>query len=100
MQDYDQRWRAYRFWNRIGVFAVFALLPVVVLGVLMARSSGDLPALPYLLVLMWLVALGGALYRIRTFRCPRCGKTFSVEGWWSPSPRGGKCVHCMLELNA
>lgn len=29
---------------------------------------------------------------------PRCGKTFSVEGWWSPSLRGRSCTHCGLEL--
>jgi len=99
MENYEQRGRAQRFWNRVSVFFVFALLPVVVFGAMVARNSGDFPALPYLLVVMWLVALGGTLYRVRTFRCPRCGKTFSVEGWWSPSPRGRKCVHCALELN-
>ena len=66
----------------------------------MARESGDSSAVPYLLVAMWLVALAGALYRIRTFLCPRCGKTFSVEGWWSPSTKGRKCVHCALELDS
>jgi len=100
MDDYDQRWRAYRLRNRLGVAVTIALLPAVILGVFLTQGWRDFPALPYLLVLMWLVAVGGALYRIRNFRCPRCGKTFSVEGWWSPSTRGQKCVHCALELDA
>ena len=99
MDDYAQRWRTHRFWNRVGIFALFALLPVVAFTVFLARDSGDSGVFPYLLVLMWLVALGGALYRIRTVRCPRCGKTFTVEGWWSPSTKGRKCVHCALELD-
>ena len=100
MSSYDQRWRAYRFWNRIGAIAVFALAPVTAFGVFLAHSSGDIAAMPYLLALMWLVAAGGTLYRIRTFRCPRCGKNFSVESWWAPRSRGRKCVHCALDLDA
>lgn len=88
MDNYAQHWRTFRFWNRLGILVVVALLPVVAFGAFLAQGSGELAALPYLLVLMWLVALGGALYRIRTFRCPRCGKTFSVHGWWTPNTRG------------
>ena len=100
MDNYAQRWRAYRFWNRVGIFALFALLPVVAFSAFLTRGSSDSSAVPYLLVLAWLVALGGALYRIRSFRCPRCDKTFTVEGWWSPSTKGRKCVHCALELDS
>jgi len=82
------------FGSRFWLAVVIALLPAVVLGVVLTRGS----VLAYLMVLVWLVAVGGALYRIRRVRCPRCGKTFSVEGWWSPSAR--KCVHCGLELDA
>ena len=100
MDSYTQRWRAFRFWNRLGIIAVLVLLPVVAFGAFVAQGSGDFTALPYFLVVMWLVALGGTLYRIRTFRCPRCSKTFSVHGWWGPNTRGRKCVHCALELGA
>jgi len=100
MDSYAQHWRTFRFWNRLGILVVVALLPVVAFGAFLAQGSSEFAALPYLMVLMWLVALGGALYRIRTFRCPRCGKTFSVHGWWTPNTRGRKCVHCALDLNA
>ena len=86
------------FGTRFVLAVVIGLFPAVVLGVLLTSDSTDFPALPYLLVLMWLIAVGGALYRMRTLRCPRCGKTFSVEGWWSPSLRGRNCTHCGLEL--
>ena len=100
MESYDQRWRSFHFWNRVGLIAVFALVPVVAFGVFATLGSSDFPAFPFLLVLMWLVALLGALYRIRTFRCPRCGKSFSVQAWgWIPSARGRRCVHCALELD-
>jgi hypothetical protein len=99
MDSYAQHWRSFRFWNRLGLAVVLALLPVVAFGVFLTRASTDFAAFPYLLMLMWLLALGGTLYRIRTFRCPRCGKTFSVEGWWSAKRRGHKCVHCALELD-
>jgi len=100
MDTYAQQLRRSRLWNRIRIVIVAALLPVVALGVFVARASSDFPALPYLLVLMWLVALLDVSYRVRTFRCPRCEKTFAVAGWWSPSTRGRKCVHCALELDA
>jgi hypothetical protein len=100
MDSYVERMRGYRFWNRLGVVVVVALLPVVAFGAFVAQRSGDIAALPYLLVLMWLLALWGMLYRIRTFRCPRCGKAFSVHGWWLPRMRDRKCVHCALELDA
>ena len=86
------------FGTRFVLAVVIGLFPAVVLGVLLTSDSTDFPALPYLLVLMWLIAVGGALYRMRILRCPRCGKTFSVEGWWSPSLRGRSCTHCGLEL--
>jgi len=100
MDSYAQHWRAFRFWNRLGIIIIVALLPVVAFGAFMAQRSSDFPALPYFLVAMWLVALGGALYRIRSFRCPRCDKTFGVHGWCTPNTRGRKCVHCALELDA
>lgn len=84
MDKYAQRWRAYRFWNRVGIFALFALLPVVAFSAFLTRGSSD---------------SSGALYRIRSFRCPRCGKTFNVEGWWLSRTRSRKCVHCALELD-
>jgi hypothetical protein len=83
------------FGNRFWLAVVIALLPAVILGAYLTRGS----ALPYLFVLIWLAAMGGALYRIRNLRCPRCGKTFSVGGWWSPSLRGRKCAHCAFELD-
>lgn len=100
MDSHAQHLRNARFRNRVRVVVLFALLPVLGFAVVLARGSGEYAALSYVLVLMWLVALGSTLYRIRTLRCPRCGKTFSVQGWWSPSTRGRKCVHCALELDA
>ena len=99
MDSYAQHLRTFRFWNRLGIVTVVALLPVVAFGAFMAQRFSDVHALPLLLGAMWLVALGNALYRIRTFRCPRCEKTFSVHGWWMPNTRGRKCVHCALDLD-
>lgn len=89
---------ALRRQNRFRIVFVLALLPIMGFAALIAHRADEIPALPYLLMLMWLVALGGAFYRMRTFRCPRCGKTFTVEGWWSPKAPGGKCGNCSLEL--
>ena len=99
MDTYAQQLRSERRWNRIRIVAVVALLPVVVLAAFIAHASSDIPALPYLLVLIWLFALLDVAYRTRSLRCPRCQKTFAVAGWWSPM-RGRKCVHCALELDA
>ena len=99
MDTYAQQLRRERRWNRVRIVAVAALLPVVVLAAFVARASTDIPAMPYLLVLIWLFALLDVAYRVRSLRCPRCQKTFAVAGWWSPT-RGRKCVHCALELDA
>ena len=100
MDSHAQDLRNARFRNRVRVVVLFALLPVLAFAVVLVRDSTEYAALSYVLVLMWLVALGSTLYRIRTLRCPRCGKTFSVQGWWSPSTRGRRCVHCAFELDA
>jgi hypothetical protein len=97
---YGQDLGSFRFWNRVRVSVLFALLPVLVFVVLLARGSAEFTTLSYVLVLMWLLALGATLYRIRTLSCPRCGKTFSIEGWWSPRTRGRRCVHCSLDLDS
>jgi hypothetical protein len=48
MDKHAQRWRAYRFWNRVGIFALFALLPVVAFSAFLTRASSDSSAVPYL----------------------------------------------------
>lgn len=96
----SERLDTLRSQNRFRIIIVVALLPIMAFAAFVAHDASEVPALPYLLMLMWLVALGGALYRMRTFRCPRCGKTFSVEGWWLPRLRDDKCVHCALRLDA
>lgn len=90
MDNYAQHWRTFRFWNRLGILVVVALLPVVAFGAFLAQGSSEFAALPYLLVLMWLVALGGALYRIRTFRGPRLARRLASTG-------GGHQTHAVAD---
>ena len=49
-------------------------------------------------VAVWVALIAIAYYRIRTFRCPKCGKFFTGKHVWAPNSRGRKCVHCGLKL--
>ena len=98
MGSYVTELRTFRFWNRLGVALFVGFVPVVMLAALLGERVRAHTALPFIVGIVWVIALAGVVYRIRAFPCPRCHKTATVRNWWSPNTRGRKCVHCALEL--
>ena len=53
MDSYAQRWRAYRFWNRLGILVVVALLPVVVFGAFLTVGGHQTHAVASACIVLW-----------------------------------------------
>jgi hypothetical protein len=99
MPDYLQQLNSLRFWNRLGIFLFVAFLPIGALILALGhyfRIFGS--SLIVVFFAVWVVLMAIAYYRIRTFRCPKCGKCFIVKHVLAPNSRGRKCVHCGLKL--
>ena len=89
MYDFDEKWRAFRFWNRMGLALGLGIVPaLVILG-------------PILNVAEWLAAVAFFLYataiwlciqKIQSFPCPNCGETFQN----SVTEARPKCLNCGL----
>ena len=99
MSDYLQQLNLLRFWNRLGIFLLVAFLPI---GALILALGHYFRILGLSLIVVffapWVVLMATAYYRIRIFRCPKCGKFFTVKHVLAPNSRGRKCVHCGLKL--
>jgi hypothetical protein len=97
MSDFRDQLEPLRFWNRTAVVAFVGALPLA--GALGFSMSGTVFA-----PVLSLAAFGACLaigvfgyIRIRMFRCPRCGNSFTVRHRLDTNSRGRKCVHCGLD---
>jgi Zn ribbon nucleic-acid-binding protein len=45
---------------------------------------------------LWMIAFVIIGNLVRTFDCPRCGKTFAGKWWYNKGILADKCVHCGL----
>jgi hypothetical protein len=91
MYDFDEKWRAFRFWNRMGLALGLGVVPTLVL----------LGPIYQVNVAEWLEAVGFSLYasaiwlciqKIQNFRCPNCDETFQN----SVTEARPKCLNCGL----
>jgi hypothetical protein len=100
MANIAEYWLPFRYWNRVGIFLVLALLPLAGLSVLLGQVLGISGAIVLVPFAAWVVAFGYVVHRIRTFPCPRCGDFYTTTSWMSPNTLGRKCIHCGLRLYA
>jgi hypothetical protein len=100
MKNPDAALRNFRQLNRIAIAAFILAPPVGLLGALIARGTPMTPWIPLTGFGTCLVIFLVAYFRIRTFRCPRCGKQFTAAHPLAPNSRGRRCVHCGLEAYA
>src|SRR6266496_995729 len=86
MSDYLQQLNLLRFWNRLGIFLLVAFLPI---GALILALGHYFRILGLSLIVVffapWVVLMATAYYRIRTFRCPKCGKFLQLNMFWHPT---------------
>ena len=94
MGRYESQWRRYR---RLQLLSMLFLLPFcyIILGQYFHQML-DWP-IP-LASLMFLGFVGvAAWFLLNFFRCPRCGKLFSISWWFNLSAFAQQCVHCGLK---
>jgi DNA-directed RNA polymerase subunit RPC12/RpoP len=85
-------------------FACFGLFFGFIISFFLAVALDAHPGIPTVLFLLFLPAFGlcglacwFASLELTAFRCPRCGKLFTMA-WWSTGP-GNRCKHCRLDLS-
>jgi predicted RNA-binding Zn-ribbon protein involved in translation (DUF1610 family) len=89
--------RRFRRTNRIGIAAIILFLPAGIIAALVTRGTSMTPWIPLLVCAACGITFLIAAFRIRAFRCPRCGKRFTVAYPQAPNSTGRRCVHCGLE---
>ena len=94
MGEYSKRWRQFRQWNRIGMFAFFGF-PITFVFIWIRFYT---PFIFTLVMISW-ITFFYVFLRQRFFRCPRCDNRFSLKGGlWSTQSYKRNCVHCGLKL--
>jgi hypothetical protein len=93
---YADAWERYRKLRNTAVLLWLGILPFIWALQLLHRmvlSEEIFGALIVLYVLFWLVSA----IRLEFFRCPRCGRPFSMTWWINLSFLARRCVHCGLK---
>jgi hypothetical protein len=91
MYDFDEKWRAFRFWNRMGLALGLGFLPALVM--LMPIYLVDVDEwLVGVAFFLCAAAILLCIQRIQSFPCPNCGKTFQ-NFVMDARP---KCLNCGL----
>ena len=100
MVDYTEHWRQYRKFLRLYYLVSWggfvALATLFFLNLYNVNKLGFIVPMAIALAI-WVIAVLVTATRILFFRCPRCGKYFSVvRWWWNKGQYARKCVHCGL----
>jgi hypothetical protein len=96
MGRYANDWERYRHIRNVAILLWLGILPFVwALQLLHHLAVPDefFGALVVLYFLFWLVSA----IRLEFFRCPRCGRPFSLTWWINLSFLARHCIHCGLK---
>lgn len=88
-------WGAYRFWYRLGLFLVVFFFSGVFILSQYVQAHALPPFVRDIIMVVWVILIGVSVYKIRTFRCPRCGGPFKTQ-FLSQK----RCIKCGLALYA
>lgn len=96
MAGYEQEWQGYRRIRNQWFLVFLAYVPVVglVAFVSFKMFSSLIPA--FVAAFLWMALFLISGIRINSWRCPRCGETFSGKWWYSKGLLARRCVHCGL----
>jgi hypothetical protein len=98
MSDYQQEWKEYRRLRTQFVLAWLGLFPVVP-ALLTVSYKQNIPQLGYAVVVVWIVLFFLTAFRVKVWRCPRCGKQFGLTVgriFFNVRP----CAQCGLPRNS
>ena len=95
---YGQAWQSFKL-RRHTVAALFlSYLPAVATVSLIARGvARDVESTSLVTALIWMGLTVAAAVWFSAFRCPRCGKFFTIS-WTLQNPFARKCLHCGLPV--
>lgn len=90
-------WRAFRFWNRLGIYSFATSVPALVAGTLISQTHPFLSSIVLLVGGIGLIVFLATIYWISTFRCPQCHERLMRTPSGGKST-GRKCMHCDFEM--
>jgi FtsH-binding integral membrane protein len=95
-EDYSANWQAYRRLRNVWWVLLLAWLPSTIVFALISNAVIRTPAPALVVAAVWLLTwmVVGAL--LQRWRCPRCGKWFSLTWFYGLGYFARKCVHCGL----
>src|SRR5258708_5110696 len=97
MTNYSAELSVLRFWNRVAIGSLVIVIPAVFLVAFFVDGTLLGGVLPLFVFALGVAVFVVAYFRMRTFRCPRCGNYFTVKHALASNTRGRRCVHCGLE---
>jgi len=100
MSDFRHQLNPIRFWNRVALLALILVVPVVGVVALVTNGTPFAPGAPIAAFAACSMIVIVGYFRIRAFRCPRCGHYFTIQHRFGTNSRGRKCVHCGLDAYA
>ncbi len=89
MYDFDEKWRAFRFWNRMGLALGLGIVPALFILMPILNPPDWLLNLAFFL---YITAIGLCIQKIHSFPCPNCGEIFQN----SLTEARPKCLNCGL----
>jgi amino acid transporter len=95
--EWDEYKRRYKRW----LYTFLAAFPMFGCGALIfnyGNTSRPMVVFVMLCVFVWGIMYGIATYRFLNWRCPICGKRFTLS--WSSSLPMDICKHCGAELDS
>ncbi|MGP8253548.1 MAG: hypothetical protein ACLQHF_16075 [Terracidiphilus sp.] len=96
MGRYDIEWERYRSLRNTAILLFLGALPFIWALQLLRRLALPEELFSALFALYFLFWLVSAL-RVEFFRCPRCGRFFSMTWWINLSFLARHCIHCGLK---
>lgn len=94
------RLRVLRFWNRVGLGAAGLGLALLLLRQVTTPTGANATRAFEVVGTILIVIFVFSLLRVLLFRCPRCGKFFSLTFRPYNKTTGRLCTHCGLRGNA
>src|SRR5258708_12878059 len=97
MANYSVDLRVLRFWNGVAIGSLVIVIPAVFLVAFFVDGTLLGGVLPLFVFALGVAVFVVAYFRMRTFRCPKCGNYFTVKHALAPNTRVRLSVHCTLQ---
>ncbi|MGH8109565.1 MAG: hypothetical protein ACREO1_12725 [Arenimonas sp.] len=100
MSKYTNDFAPFKFWNRFGIAVFVFALPAILLVSFLTEGTSLANIFVPIAFAVFVIAFLISYFRIRAFRCPRCGNNFTLKHVLGTNSAGRKCVHCGLPAHS